>query len=526
MTIDQNGAVDLVRQVCSIAGSKDYLRTLHRHARKNGLSEAIETHDTAVLFDHLMHSFSYQGISDSISDAYIEAHGNASWLELRQLMVQRPGACPLLLSFRSYKGCGYRKLVQYCAKPEHMAGCPVPVPILRKGALNQLAVSLYLFLRDECDLDLVAYIDRQVASSNVDEGRARLITAFGQIHAISSKLLNMALSDLLLLGGRSRPGWRQVGLGMIAVDSLVHNFLHRTGILAAFGRQHAYGAVCHGHKGCSEIIREISGAIDARAFNPAYPADFPRFVQHAIWSFCAEQGLNVCNGRNIDDRFACSQTTCPVWTNCKRVPLRAAKGGPKGKKGPSQARLMHRPKPFRQGDLDGLCSVYAVVNAVRLAIQAHGRFSRERYNDFYEQIVDAVDRLQGFGKVSRDGMTTPTVGQLLKQTSEVVRANLGYELEVRRPLLTRKRQSIRRAVDRLRLELMEPGTAVLLGLEGKYNHWTVSYRITATSILLHDSIGLKRLAIRDCRMTHEAKDSERLNLIGSGSAFVVRARSR
>lgn len=525
MPHNRDQAIDLVRQVCSLAGSKDYLGTLRRNGRRTGLVEAIKSHNTAALFDHLMHSFSYQGISDSISDAYIEAHGNASWAELRQLMTERPGKCPRLLSFRTYRGCDYRKLGQSCAEPSHLPACPVPIPTLRKGALNQLAASLYLFLRDECEYDLVAYIDRLIASGSPDEARLRLAVAFGQVHAVSSKLINMALSDLLLLGGRSRPSWREVGLGMIAIDSLVHNFLHRAGILEVFDRKHAYGAACHGPKGCSEIIREISAAIDARAFNPTYPANFPRFVQHAIWSFCAEQGLGICNGRKIDDRSACAQTTCPVWAGCRRVPLKRLEEGEEvARKGPG--RLMDLPTPFRQGDLDGLCGVYAVVNAVRLVLQTHGRIRRELYNDFYQQLVDEVDRLYGFGKVSQDGMSTREIGRLLRQASTVARSCLGYDLEIRRPLLSRRRQSIKRAVDHLSLELKLPGTALLLGLEGKYSHWTVAHRITRTFILLHDSAGFKRLSIRDCRMAHEAGSNDRFNLIGSGSAFVIRAYGR
>jgi NADH-quinone oxidoreductase subunit F len=48
----------------------------------------------------------------------------------------------------------------------------------------------------------------------------------------------------------------------------------------------------------------IAGKIDTRRFNPSFPANFPRFVQFAIWRFCAEAGLNRCNGNRIDDRAA------------------------------------------------------------------------------------------------------------------------------------------------------------------------------------------------------------------------------
>ena len=111
---------------------------------------------------------------------------------------------------------------------------------------------------------------------------------------------------------------------MIAIDTLVHNFLHRTGILRDLRADHAYGAGCYAPAGCAAIIERIAGQIDARRFNPAYPANFPRFVQHAIWQFCAESGLNRCNGRRIDDRARCEQTDCPAFASCARVPLKPA----------------------------------------------------------------------------------------------------------------------------------------------------------------------------------------------------------
>jgi hypothetical protein len=36
--------------------------------------------------------------------------------------------------------------------------------------------------------------------------------------------------------------------------------------------------------------------IDARQFNPGFPQTFPRFVQHAVWQYCSQNGLDVCNG--------------------------------------------------------------------------------------------------------------------------------------------------------------------------------------------------------------------------------------
>jgi hypothetical protein len=109
---------------------------------------------------------------------------------------------------------------------------------------------------------------------------------------------------------------------MIAVDTLVHNFLHRTGILGRLGAGHPYGPASYAPTGCAEILERIAGNIDARRFNPAFPTTFPRFVQHAVWLFCAEGGLDECNGRQIDDRKRCTRNECPVFRLCDRVPLK------------------------------------------------------------------------------------------------------------------------------------------------------------------------------------------------------------
>src|SRR4051812_48390739 len=89
-------------------------------------------------------------------------------------------------------------------------------------------------------------------------------------------------------GNPGRKRWVATGAAMIATYTLVHNFMRRTGVLRRFGAEHAYGARCDAPGGYVEIVRGLAARIDARAFNPAFPASFPRFVQHAIWRFCAQ----------------------------------------------------------------------------------------------------------------------------------------------------------------------------------------------------------------------------------------------
>jgi hypothetical protein len=98
----------------------------------------------------------------------------------------------------------------------------------------------------------------------------------------------------------------------------VHNFLHRTGLASVFGRRHTYGPECYGPRGCAQAIERLAGLVNARELNADYSPYFPRAVQHALWSYAAQGGQNVCNGNRIDDRHRCENRYCIIYSDCAR----------------------------------------------------------------------------------------------------------------------------------------------------------------------------------------------------------------
>src|SRR3954469_13433554 len=111
---------------------------------------------------------------------------------------------------------------------------------------STMAFSLFLFLRDVCEGDLVGWIDRRLAGVSDVRGEdypyrlgQAVIEPMRAIHGVSDKVLNMALSDFLIGVDPERELWRLSGSHMVAIDSLVHNLLHRTGTLAEHGAEHA-----------------------------------------------------------------------------------------------------------------------------------------------------------------------------------------------------------------------------------------------------------------------------------------------
>ena len=260
----------------------------------------------------------------------MDHHGTATWAAISRDIGNEP-ACHRLKSYWHFDGCRFDKGSMTCSEPDLIDGCPLPRHRLRNGRLNQTAYCFFLFVRDIADGDIIGWIDRRVAGPAVNsagkpepiwKAQERLIGPLRNVYGVSDKILTMALSGLLLSAEKVRPGWFEVGAGMIVVDTLVHNFLHRTGILEECGTSHPYGAGCYGEGGCAEILGVVSGRIDATAFNKHFPAIFDRFVQHAIWRYCAGDGLNTCNGNRIDDRSSCAVNYCQISNKCRKKALK------------------------------------------------------------------------------------------------------------------------------------------------------------------------------------------------------------
>ena len=322
-------AADFVRRVCQLAGPASFIADLRAELRRKGVLAAVQAHDNAALFDWLMVALSFQGIADRIAAGYIAEHGNVAWRQIESSLAESP-SCPKLTGHWTFYGCSYHKGSGTCAEPEHVEACPLPRHNLRNGHLNQTAYSLFLFIRDVMGGDLVAWIDAQLAHPGHDSSapslavmRNALIEPLRHVHGVSDKVLAVALSTLLIGAGKLKPRWLEVGTSFVAVDTLVHNFLHRTGILRRFEADHAYGLGCYRARGCAQLIEAIAAEIDATAFNPRFPSFFPRFVQSAIWHYCAENGFDVCNGNRVDDREACNNVYCRLHGRCDRLALQA-----------------------------------------------------------------------------------------------------------------------------------------------------------------------------------------------------------
>jgi hypothetical protein len=214
-------AVRVVHGVCCLAGSASLLDDIRAELRAEGVHSAIRRHDTGTLFDWLTAALSYQGISDRVASDYMERHGRARWRDIEEAMLGHGATCPKLPSYWHYHGCRYDKTSRTCAEPDHVDRCPLPSHDLRNGRLNQTAYSLYLFIRDVADGDLVGWIDWQLQEADWPHDadrparlRAALIEPLREVYGVSDKVLTRDVAR----GRRHHDRHRHVGAQLSAPD--------------------------------------------------------------------------------------------------------------------------------------------------------------------------------------------------------------------------------------------------------------------------------------------------------------------
>lgn len=145
-------ATVLIDTVCLIAGSENLLGTNDKASER--LRSAIANHDTAFLYGMLVEAFSFQGISDQAAITFMVQHGRVQWEDVER-SLRSAVSCPQLKSYWAMHDCGFQKHGHTCFEPQHIGDCPLPRLDMRRGGLNVMAFSFFLFIRDVADGDLV-----------------------------------------------------------------------------------------------------------------------------------------------------------------------------------------------------------------------------------------------------------------------------------------------------------------------------------------------------------------------------------
>ena len=146
--------------------------------------------------------------------------------------------------------------------------------------------------------------------------------------------------------------------------------------------------------------------------------------------------------------------------------------------------------PFQQGGLDSLCGLYSIVNAERFINHS----SDEDTQQLFDDLIHYLSRRGLLGKLLIGGVIHT---QMLLILDKVVGKERISNVQipwrgVPNPDLTTFWNSMQNFLDGT------SGRAIILGLQGFHDHWTVIETISNRSINLYDSALIKRLPRSSC----------------------------
>ncbi len=150
-------------------------------------------------------------------------------------------------------------------------------------------------------------------------------------------------------------------------------------------------------------------------------------------------------------------------------------------------------RAYRQGDFDGLCGVYAVVNAVR--------YVEGLDEDQCEVLFTRLIRALGQGSRAHEALLW---GMGFRRLKGLVAAASRCRFEDRelafqaRPLRLRGKDRCLPGLWRALEEELGPTCVALVGITGATDHWCVIHRVTAKTLWLLDSAGRTRIRRSRC----------------------------
>ena len=148
----------------------------------------------------------------------------------------------------------------------------------------------------------------------------------------------------------------------------------------------------------------------------------------------------------------------------------------------------------RQGSLDGLCGVYAVINSLEPAgVTLHRSLQRE----LFQQLVYSLGA-SALLAAMHDGMDALTLQGAAQLAFGWLAATHDTALEVELPFNGRRFRSSAGFVRALRPLVAAPNTAAIIAFRGvRKSHWTVVRAVEGSTLLLRDSDGLTALDARE-----------------------------
>lgn len=153
--------------------------------------------------------------------------------------------------------------------------------------------------------------------------------------------------------------------------------------------------------------------------------------------------------------------------------------------------------PYQQGQFDGLCGVYATVNALQLLSARRRPLASAECEQLYRLGIDVVVAADRLPVAACWGISLPLWHRIVTRLCARATRTTGLKIEITRPFRGRS-SALRREIMAAIEHAVRGGRPVLLLLRGAYRHFTVVSGYSATRLILHDSYGYRWIEKASC----------------------------
>ena len=175
-------------------------------------------------------------------------------------------------------------------------------------------------------------------------------------------------------------------------------------------------------------------------------------------------------------------------------------------------------EPLNQGDLDGLCGIYAIINAIRVLYPK--KFSRNDQDMLFQFLTEYAIKEQGNLGLIHAGLGVRHMQELVNVGLEYLSEEILLDVDATRPW---RKSSSKPPLD---LDLMKllftPNTSLIIGLERPSQHWTVIKGYDKGEFLVFDSEDHENIPCSEVQFTRKPTNLyEEDYIISASSIFVL-----
>lgn len=149
-------------------------------------------------------------------------------------------------------------------------------------------------------------------------------------------------------------------------------------------------------------------------------------------------------------------------------------------------------RPYLQGDLDSLCGIYALINAIRWALQNELASAKgPHWEELFRKLTNHAVKEMGHLDLPTSGLSLYAMIGLTHVARAYVSEELNIELMFRRPFAIKKPTQADQTIESISRHLQQSSTAALAAVYGKLNHWSVITAVDDKQAQLFDSERIK-----------------------------------